>query len=208
MNTPQRVVVTPGIVQSVPVEVGSEPFQGLVDDQAEAKKAGGLFDADDNDIFGDPSVSSIPEDPEDDVFGSGDTTDSEDQDEVDDAASTDQFEDSEGDEDGSEDGEDEPGLLTIFKHECLNCISLYANGTKQYKKCHFTEGNEDCPASQVKIVVGIPVGRLIKRILDAEELGEAESLTEVYAKISTKDPDVQALFFQELSVARRKREEQ
>lgn len=117
-------------------------------------------------------------------------------------------------EDGEEGSlEDEPpeiGLFTIFHKKCLRCKYLVPEltdeeGGKSFKKCHFTAGNEDCPAKTAQIIVGVPTAKIVNRILDAEQAGESELLATIYAKLATKDPNIQALVHEALATERTER---
>ena len=101
----------------------------------------------------------------------------------------------------------EVGMFEIYWKKCLRCKSLIPeltdeDGGRLFKKCHFLAGNEDCPAKDAVIIVGVPTKKIVSAILDAEQSGETEKLATIYAKLATKDPNVQAMVHQALSTAR------
>jgi hypothetical protein len=112
----------------------------------------------------------------------------------------------EDDQDISSEEDEEIGVFEIYNRKCLNCISLCAElagkGGKEHTSCHFTNGNEDCPARFVQVIVGVPVNRLVRAILESEETGDSERLATIYSKIATKDPTVQTQVYQALAEAR------
>lgn len=82
---------------------------------------------------------------------------------------------------------DEATLL-VYKPHCLECSYLVAFATKKFKRCHFSQGNNDCPASGVKILIKIPTERIVKSLLRKEEEQDLAGISEWYAKLATK-PD-------------------
>lgn len=115
----------------------------------------------------------------------------------------------EGMPEGSEDDEDtDIGVFTIAKPECLKCTALFAGGTKLYKSCHFTAGNEDCPAASARIVIGIPVGKAVLRILEAEESGDTLALAKCYTILAGKDPAVRQMVMEAVAQEREARKTQ
>lgn len=108
--------------------------------------------------------------------------------------------------DATEDESSEMGILEIHSRKCLRCThlcpELEGNNGKAFTNCHFENGNEDCPAATVQIVVGIPVNRLIRTVFECEASNDSERLATLYARIATKDAVVQAQFFAALQAAR------
>lgn len=107
-------------------------------------------------------------------------------------------------EDGNEDEEvDEEAILRIYSADCLRCVALVgALGQKVFKRCHYTTGNEDCPAGSARIVVGVPVNKIVSMILDAENSSDNARLARIYSQLSGKDQVVQDLVRDELAKAR------
>ena len=115
-----------------------------------------------------------------------------------------------GEDDGSvasgsdEDDEvEEEAILRIYSADCLRCVALVgALGQKVFKRCHYTAGNEDCPAGSARIVVGVPVNKIVSMILDAENSSDNARLARIYSQLSGKDQVVQDLVRDELAKAR------
>lgn len=115
-------------------------------------------------------------------------------------------------EDDGEAAPEEVGVFEIFNKRCLRCQSLIPelsdeDGGRTFKKCHFTSGNEDCPAQNATIIIGVPTKKIVNAILDAEQNGESERLATIYSKLSSKDPNVQAMVHQALLAERAARAE-
>lgn len=95
------------------------------------------------------------------------------------------------------------GTLEIYRPECLKCKALVPHEEKTWKKCHFSAGNERCPAQSVKIVVGIPVDSIVQAFIVSEQTANMERLARLYAQLSTK-PEWQQ---QQITAALTKRRE-
>lgn len=105
-------------------------------------------------------------------------------------------------EDSQEDEEDE-SILTVYNEDCLKCTHLVGTmGTKAFKKCHHTQGNDYCPAATTKIVIGVPTDKIVAIILEAEAANDMSRLAGVYSRLASKDPAVQSLVKSALEKAR------
>ena len=111
-------------------------------------------------------------------------------------------EDNEGDED--EDEDDDQGIVEIYSQKCLGCGHLVSFAEKKYKSCHFTAGNEHCPASSLQIVVRIPIEKIVRMFLTAERMNDSSRLSRLYAKLALKPDWYQSRVNQALKEARTK----
>ncbi len=80
----------------------------------------------------------------------------------------------------------EEAVLFVYEPKCLNCSHLVAFAEKANHGCHFTSGNEDCPAQSVTITVRLPMTKIIRNFLRAEEDGDTEKLGRLYGSLSKK----------------------
>jgi hypothetical protein len=90
------------------------------------------------------------------------------------------------DEEEDDQDDDDQGVVEIYNQKCLGCGHLVAFAEKKYKSCHFTAGNEHCPASSLQIVVRIPVEKIVRSFLTAERMGDSSRLARLYAKLAAK----------------------
>lgn len=82
------------------------------------------------------------------------------------------------------------GNLYVHSKKCLNCIHLAPTiGKKVYSDCHFSKGNENCPAAEVKIVVMLPYEVIANRMLKAHLAGDAATLASLSARLNRQDPE-------------------
>lgn len=110
-------------------------------------------------------------------------------------------------EDLEEVAEEEESMVVIdvFKQKCTDCTHLVPWGSKTHKRCHFSNGNELCPAQSVRIRRYIPVDQIVARFMAAETQGDTDMLLNLYAKLKEKAPDVQEEIHAALKTAREKK---
>ncbi len=84
--------------------------------------------------------------------------------------------------------EPEEAVFFVYEPKCLQCSHLVAFAETQHNGCHFTSGNEDCPAQSVTISIKLPMTKIVRNFLRAEEDGDTEKLGRLYATLSEK-PD-------------------
>lgn len=80
-------------------------------------------------------------------------------------------------------------VVEVYKPECLSCNALvpFVVEKKTKKKpCHFSAGNEACPAKSVKIVIHVNVGKIVEAFLRCERTGNHEKLADLYLQLSKK----------------------
>jgi hypothetical protein len=103
------------------------------------------------------------------------------------------------------DDEDSGAILNVYKKKCLECKALVPWAEKLYKQCHFSNGNENCPAKSVRIQTRIPMERIIPRFLAAEQMNDSGVLMLLHQNLSKKESWVQDAVHEELKKAREAR---
>lgn len=103
--------------------------------------------------------------------------------------------------------EDEQAMVVIdvYKQKCTDCTHLVPWGTKTHKRCHFSNGNEQCPAQSIRIRRYIPVDQIVSRFMAAESQGDSDRLVTLYTNLKTKAADVQEEIHAALKAAREKK---
>lgn len=86
-----------------------------------------------------------------------------------------------------EDQKIEKDMVILPYDKCLRCTHLVGerNGKKAFTKCHFSNGNELCPARYLVIVKGLPIEATAAKLAKLYIQGSPDSLKEVH-KIHTK----------------------
>lgn len=108
-----------------------------------------------------------------------------------DTTSSGQVDTSEDTQDTAETEEDTRDVFYVYSKKCLRCLHLTETGSEYMESCHFSNGNDSCPAQAIRIVVGVPVEKVANIIVKAMDEGDSEKLAETYAKLAEKDAIVQ-----------------
>jgi len=86
--------------------------------------------------------------------------------------------------------EDKRDLIIVDNENCVQCLHLYEYGAKDFKKCHFTKGNKNCPAQIVRIIIGIPIVSTAKKLARAQIKGNLVAFNEISVALADKDPEL------------------
>jgi len=83
-------------------------------------------------------------------------------------------------------------LLVTPYEKCTRCTHLVHHGEKEWNKCHFSKGNDLCPAQYLKIVKGLPIEATAAKLALLRLDATPDSLREInaiYTKLVEKyDP--------------------
>lgn len=84
--------------------------------------------------------------------------------------------------------DDQGGQWTInlYADGCLDCSSLMQGGIEDYSNapCHFSQGNQHCPAASIKMVFVGPRVVAIKRIRAAQAKNDTQAVLRQLMKLS------------------------
>ncbi|WYW02783.1 hypothetical protein Peetri_00195 [Pseudomonas phage vB_PpuM-Peetri] len=75
----------------------------------------------------------------------------------------------------------------IYSNKCLGCKHLVDGAKKTYTACHYSEGNERCPAQYVQIVTGVDIHALATELANAIRANDSKKYDRVNAKIGKLD---------------------
>lgn len=89
--------------------------------------------------------------------------------------------------------------LALYSTNCLKCRHLCPDATKKYSKCHHTNGNPDCPASEIQMVVVGRAYRLAASVIQARRKRDASLEAEVMVEVSNGSKAFQDRFYSRLS---------
>jgi hypothetical protein len=106
--------------------------------------------------------------------------------------------------DDEADDDTEEGFLEVFHENCLDCKALIPFKKKTYRDCHFSKGNTACPASQVQIVIRIPLELITRNWMRAEKEGNYAGISKLSATLATKPDWYQTRVRDALEDARKK----
>jgi hypothetical protein len=106
--------------------------------------------------------------------------------------------------DDEADEDTEEGFLEVFHENCLDCKALIPFKKKTYRDCHFSKGNTACPASQVQIVIRIPLETITRNWIRAEKEGNYAGIAKLSATLASKPDWYQTRVRDALEDARKK----
>ena len=87
--------------------------------------------------------------------------------------------------------EPEKNIMFIYSRNCLQCSSLVSYAKKAYEDCHYSNGNELCPASEMNIMIGTNFEKAAAVIRNAFKQRDAVKIARLMKKLSEYDPVVQ-----------------
>lgn len=88
-----------------------------------------------------------------------------------------------------DEAEGKKDVILLFKEKCLTCTHLFPEGGKKvFNSCHYSSGNEDCPARALKLVVMVPAERVSDLMVEAMLSNDVVRLAELSARLNRKDP--------------------
>ena len=85
---------------------------------------------------------------------------------------------------------DQSGRIYIYSTDCLDCKHLFSKAKNIHNECHFTpnrknkfKGNEDCPASQLKIELYLPIEKAARAIVAQTISGNMKKVAALYKRL-------------------------
>lgn len=86
--------------------------------------------------------------------------------------------------------------LELYSDNCLQCSHLIEGAPKTFNKCHYTAGNKDCPASEIRIITTGRVRRAAALIKQARADKDPEREAEILQKVSSESPGFLHLLYE------------
>ena len=97
-------------------------------------------------------------------------------------------------------------VVQVHKPKCLTCTHLVSFGTKTYSSCHYSAGNDVCPAKTMKITEHIPIDAILAAFKEAEANSDLERVSRLYAQIAKRPDWVQQRITDALKEARSRKD--
>lgn len=85
--------------------------------------------------------------------------------------------------------------LALYSSRCKTCKHLDPAEAKAYSVCHYTKGNEHCPAAEIQFVVVGAAYRMAKQVLTARDRRDLVVETEILAKVAKQPEAFQERFY-------------
>jgi hypothetical protein len=88
--------------------------------------------------------------------------------------------------------------LGLYSAACLTCKSLVEYGTVKNKDCHYTQGNAQCPAAEVKIVFIGEAQDYALRVLKARDKRMAKTEARLMQHVGKQSAAFRSKFYEYL----------
>lgn len=84
--------------------------------------------------------------------------------------------------------------LALYSSKCKSCGHLDPGEEKKYSKCHHSNGNKECPALEVRVVVVGEAKRLAEALKKARAKNDMEKEIQILQKVATRSAAFQQKF--------------
>lgn len=75
-------------------------------------------------------------------------------------------------------------FLRIHREECLRCCSLVDFATEEFKDCHFSAGNKNCPAQAVEILLHFDLASTVDGLANAKQTNDWTRLSSLMDRVN------------------------
>lgn len=86
-------------------------------------------------------------------------------------------------------------FIALYSKDCYECSALRSDATKVFKQCHFSVGNEFCPASGLRFVTVGEAYRLAKLVHAARDKRDAQEEAKLLRKAASLDEYARERFY-------------
>jgi len=91
--------------------------------------------------------------------------------------------------------EDTRERVALYSKRCKSCKHLDPHEQKAWMVCHFSRGNEDCPASGLQITIVGKAYRFARQVLSARDRRDVQTEAKILALVAKEDEDFQERFY-------------
>ncbi len=77
--------------------------------------------------------------------------------------------------------------LGLYSVNCKRCQYLDPDETKKFTQCHYSKGNEFCPAEEIQIVVVGKAQKLAQQVLTARQSRNIEAESKILGQVALKN---------------------
>lgn len=96
----------------------------------------------------------------------------------------------------ADEGDESPtDTILIYSTRCLRCSHLCPDMPRQFDECHYSNGNEDCPAATMRVLVGINFEKASTAMARALANNDAARVSRIAAKLEDKHDFVRSRVF-------------
>jgi hypothetical protein len=84
------------------------------------------------------------------------------------------------------DEQESNAIVEVCKKKCLTCAALVPWAEKTYRSCHFSNGNENCPAQTIQIRTRIPLEDIVPRYMNAKDRNDSKFMMRFWQNLANK----------------------
>ncbi len=84
--------------------------------------------------------------------------------------------------------------LSLYSKNCKRCSALDPEETKLFEACHFSKGNDQCPAREVQFAVVGEAQRYADAAIKARRTGNLSKEAKIIDAVASKSPAFQHKF--------------
>lgn len=89
--------------------------------------------------------------------------------------------------------------FAIYSENCLSCKSLVDSpSTVEFKKCHYSQGNSECPASEVTIIIVGKALSVAQRVHEARLARDAKTEAKLMNYVTKQSDGFRSAFYSRL----------
>lgn len=88
--------------------------------------------------------------------------------------------------------------LALYSTNCMTCKHLTETGVREFQDCHFSKGNKQCPAAEVRIVVVGEALEYARRILRARDKRLPKREAKLMKYVAAQSAAFQSRFYEYL----------
>ena len=88
--------------------------------------------------------------------------------------------------------------LALYSANCMTCSHLSEVGTRDFQECHFKNGNKQCPAAEVQLVVVGEALTYARRILRARDKRQSKLEAKLMKYVAGQSAAFQSRFYEYL----------
>jgi|GEM_PF-2776831 len=90
--------------------------------------------------------------------------------------------------------------IVLYSERCFRCSHLVDGAEKTFTKCHYSQGNPDCPAIAIRIMTSGKVRAYIDRIEKAQAARNAPEVAKIWEEVVKESPEVQRRIFDVMGI--------
>jgi len=88
--------------------------------------------------------------------------------------------------------------LALYSTNCKRCHYLDPQEPKKFTRCHFSKGNTDCPATEIRIVIAGKATRMAHKVVEARKNRDSVAEAAIFAALVSESAAFQSRFYDDL----------